>query len=307
MKRAVITGATGAIGTALIRALLDNGVEVLVITRPDSKRNDHIPKVPGVKVIFANLSDFASLDVSAEGSCDVFFHLAWAGASGAGRNDIYLQLDNIRYSLDAVRLAKRLGCHTFIGAGSQAEYGLSDRKLTADTPTKPFIGYGFAKLCAGQMTREYAHQQGLRHIWTRILSVYGPNDGANSMISMLVRNLTNRTPVDMTAGTQIWDYLYSSDAAKALYLLAEKGQDGKTYVLGSGTARPLKEYAEIIREEIGSDIRINYGAVPFSKNQVMYLCADILQLVLDTGWSPKTEFREGIRKILDHMEIKSNE
>lgn len=302
MKRAVITGATGAIGTALIRLLLDKGIEVLVITRADSERNDNIPVDDRVKVIYADLSEFSTLDVSTEEKCDVFFHFAWAGCSGAGRNDMDVQADNIRYSLDAVRLAKRLGCHTFIGSGSQAEYGLSNQKLTADTPTRPFMGYGFAKLCAGQMTGELAHQLGLRHIWTRILSVYGPNDGANSLISMLIRNLSEGTTVELTPCTQIWDYLFSGDAAQALYLMAEKGADGKIYVLGSGTARPLKEYVEIIKEEIGSDMEIGYGARSFSENHVMYLCGDISDISRDTGWKPTTDFREGIKNTISAFE-----
>ena len=298
MKRAVITGATGAIGTALIDKLLSKGIEILVITRKDSKRNARIPIDSRVEVLYADLSELASLEVSAAENYDVFFHFAWAGASGMGRNDMYLQTDNIKYALDAVKLAKRLGCQTFVGAGSQAEYGLSDTKLTAETPTRPFTGYGFAKLCAGQMTRELAHQEGMNHIWTRILSVYGPNDGENSMISMLIRNLSSEMPVRMTAGTQMWDYLYSYDAAQALYLLAEKGKDGQIYVLGSGTARPLKDYTEIIRQDLNSDIKIDYGAIPFSDKQVMYLCADINELKQDTGFCQEFTFERGIKEII---------
>lgn len=299
MKRAAITGATGAIGTALIDTLIKNDVDVLVITRADSKRNDRIPKIDKVKVLYADLSDLAGVDISGEDKCDVFYHLAWAGASGSARNDMYLQTKNIEYALDAVKLAKRLRCETFVGAGSQAEYGLSNEKLTADTPTRPFMGYGFAKLCAGQMTRELAHQEGMKHVWTRILSVYGPNDGENSMVSSLIRDLRAGITPKMTAGTQVWDYLYSYDAADALFALGDKGQDGKVYVLGSGKARPLKEYVEVIKNMVTPQTRVNYGAVPFSANQVMYLCADLTDIINDTGWKPKYSFHEGMIRLME--------
>jgi nucleoside-diphosphate-sugar epimerase len=301
MKRAIITGATGAIGTALIDELLSNDIEILVVTRKESKRNSVIPLDSRIIIKYADLSEIKDVENDTGKQYDVFFHFAWAGASGEGRNDMYLQNANVRYSLDAVKMAKRFGCHTFIGAGSQAEYGRSSVKLTPETPVYPEMGYGYAKLCAGLMTRELAKQEGLKHIWVRVLSVYGPHDGENSLISMIIRTLKKGESPKLTAGTQLWDYLYSRDAARAFVLLGDKGRDGKVYVLGSGEARPLKEYSEIIKEEVAPEISINYGAVPFSNKQVRYLCADITQLQNDTGWSPKYDFSSGIREMMNIM------
>ena len=80
---------------------------------------------------------------------------------------MHLQNKNVEYALDAVEAAKRFGCHTFIGAGSQAEYGRVEGLLKPDTPTFPEMGYGIAKLCAGHMTRKHAYQLGMNHIWVR--------------------------------------------------------------------------------------------------------------------------------------------
>ena len=68
---------------------------------------------------------------------DAFFHLAWAHTIGAGRNDMPAQIENIRYTIDAVRTAAAMGCRVFVGTGSQAEYGRVDGVLRADTPTNP--------------------------------------------------------------------------------------------------------------------------------------------------------------------------
>lgn len=97
----------------------------------------------------------------------------------------------------------------------------------------------------------------------------------------------------------MWDYLYSGDAAKAFYLLSEKGRDGKTYIWGNGKARPLKEYAEIIRKTINPAMSIDYGAIPYAERQVMHLCADISDLKQDTGWIPLTSFEEGITTVIE--------
>lgn len=299
MQRAIITGATGAIGTALINELISNNVEVLVFCRETSKRNDRIPEHKLVTKKYCSLDELSSVVNDTGKSYDVFYHFAWQGTIGAARNDMYLQNMNVKFALDAVGAAKRFGCHTFIGAGSQAEYGRVEGELRPDTPTFPEMGYGIAKLCAGQMTREHAHQHGMKHIWVRILSVYGPNDGAQSMVMSTINKLKNGEVPQFTKGEQMWDYLYSGDAAKAFYLLGDKGADGKTYVLGSGQAKPLAEYIEEIRNAVNPDCEIQLGAIPYAPKQVMHLQANIDDLVRDTGFEPKTEFRSGIKNILE--------
>ena len=171
------------------------------------------------------------------GRYDVCYHLAWMGTTGKSRNDMYLQNRNVRYALDAVEMAARLGCHTFIGAGSQAEYGHVQGKLTPATATNPVTGYGIAKLCAGQMTRERAHQLGMRHIWVRVLSIYGPYDGKQSMVMSGIYDLLAGKIPQYTKGEQQWDYLYSGDAARAFRMLGEKESEG-VYCLGSGHCCP---------------------------------------------------------------------
>lgn len=160
------------------------------------------------------------------------------------------------------------------------------------------MGYGIGKLCAGQMTREYAHQLGIRHIWARILSVYGPNDGAQSMVMSTINKLKKGEVPQFTKGEQMWDYLYSGDAAEAFRLLGERGIDGKIYVLGSGTARPLAEYIKDIRNIVKPNAEIDLGAIPYSERQVMHLQADVDELHNDTGWTAHTTFTEGIENIL---------
>lgn len=298
MKRAIVTGATGAIGTALIKDLINNHIEVLVLCRKDSARNKNVPVDPLVKMVYCDLTELSEIKNLTDKSYDVFYHFAWMGTTGTARNDMYLQNQNVRYALDAVGAAKRFGCTTFIGAGSQAEYGRVEGTLKPDTPTFPEIGYGIAKLCAGQMTRVYAHQLGMRHIWTRILSVYGPSDGEQSMVMTTIKKLQTGEVPQFTKGEQMWDYLFSKDAGRAFRLIGEKGKDGKTYVLGSGQAHPLAEYIKIIRDVVCPNSQLELGAIPYTPKQVMFLQADITELNKDTGFVPEVDFASGIKDII---------
>lgn len=301
IKKAVITGPTGTIGTALIRRMIQENVEVYAVVRPTSQRLAAIPKHPAVHLVLLDAAELEHLPEKIPGGADAFYHFAWGKTVGAGRNDMPVQIDNIRYTVDAVRAAAALGCKVFVGAGSQAEYGRVDGVLTPDTPCFPENGYGMAKLCAGQMSRVECEKFGIDHVWGRIVSTYGPGDGPKSMISIVTRQLLAGEKPALTAGEQIWDYLYSEDAAMAFYMLGVRGVSGKTYVLSGGAPRPLKEYITILRDSIDPALPLGFGEVPYAPLQVMHLVADISALREDTGFAPQMDFRDGIRLTIEDV------
>ncbi len=306
VKKIALTGATGAIGMALIEKCISESTEVVVLIRADSSRRNRIPDNKYVKVITCGLDEMRDAEVTPEmKNCDVFYHFAWEGTSGDARNDMYMQNRNVRYTLDAVNLAAKMGCRVFVGAGSQAEYGRVEGVLTPDTPCYPETGYGIAKHCAGRMSEYECMKNGMSHVWTRILSVYGPYDNERSMIISVIRKLLAGESPSLTAGDQIWDYLYSSDAADMLYEIGRNAFDGSSepkrygvYCIGSGHAMPLRQYIEIMRDEIDEGIPLGFGDVPYGERQVMHLEADISDVIRDTGYVPKTGFAEGIRKTI---------
>lgn len=309
MNRIIITGPTGAIGMALIEYLNERNIQIIAVVRGDSKRKNQIRESENIVKVECALAEMEELpekvrtaikqkEWDKEQPIDVFYHFAWDGTLGGSRNDMYLQNRNVAYALNAVDAASELGCKTFIGAGSQAEYGRYEGKLNANTPAFPENGYGIAKLCAGQMTRIQCEKKGLNHIWTRILSVYGPYDGNETMIMSMIRKILKGESASCTKGEQMWDYLYSKDAAKMMYLLGDRGVSGKTYCLGSGTERPLKEYIEIIRDAINPNAMVGFGDIAYSEKQVMYLCADMQELVKDTGYLADYTFEMGIKETI---------
>ena len=301
LKRVIVTGAAGFIGKHLCRDLLSRDIEVIGVDTSREKLDTVSQDYRFIPIV----ADFSKYDRLHEfirsDDIDVFYHLAWEGTSGPGRDDMFLQNRNVKYALDAVTVAKRFGCSTFIGVGSQAEYGRVEGTLKPDTPTFPQTGYGIGKLTAGLMTREYAHQLGMRHIWTRILSIYGPNDGPQTMVMSTINALRKGEIPQLTKGEQIWDYLYSEDVGRAYALLGEKGVDGKTYVLGSGKTKKLREYVEEIRDVVSPGAELAFGAIPYYPHQVMYLQADVSELEKDTGWKAEMEFKDGIRIIMKRL------
>lgn len=296
MNKIIVTGATGCVGSAVVRRALVKDISVTCIVHKGSKRLSNLPADDRVKIVECNLSDYATLDL--QGEYDAFIHLSWEKTFGASRDDAEVQMRNIQYTLDACHLAKRCGCKVFVGAGSQAEYGVQSVDLTPDLPVKPESGYGIAKYAAGKLSAMLCKDFGMRQCWVRILSVYGPNDGENTLISYVIRELKAGRSPELTKCEQIWDYLHADDAGDAILAVAKKGIDGKIYPLGSGCGRKLSEYVEDIRNMINPAIEIKYGAKDYYPHQPMHLVADISELTIDTGWNPKVNFKNGINFLL---------
>ena len=311
MDNAYITGATGAIGMALVELLLKKEVNTTVFVRENSKRIKQFDvfeeeiKNGRLKIVFCALNELSALDaaklINLNAHASAFFHLGWDGTFGASRNDTEIQEKNIIYTLDAVRLAKKIGCDTFVGAGSQAEYGRLSGKVSPNTQALPENEYGRCKLEAGEKSRALCRELHIRHKWARILSVYGPYDGDRTMIMSVISALFNKKNIELTKGIQTWDYIFSYDAANALYLISDsKRTDFKTYCIGSGIERQLRDYIEEIADCMRADRHLlQFGAVPYTDKQVMRLCADIHALVNDTGFEVTYSFRDGIRKTID--------
>ena len=295
IKKIIVTGATGAVGSAVVRRALEKGIDVTCIVHKGSKRLGNLPQSDSVMILESDLHDYQTLTI--EGEYDAFIHLSWEKTFGTSRDDAEVQTRNIQYTLDAVHLAKRCGCQVFVGAGSQAEYGVQSVDLSPDLLVNPESGYGIAKYAAGKLSAMLCKNLGMRQCWVRILSVYGPNDGENSLISYLIREFKAGKAPELTKCEQMWDYLYADDSADAILAVAEKGMDGKAYPLGAGNGRRLSEFVEDIRNAINPSLEVLYGAKEYYPHQPMHLVADISELTADTGWKPRWSFIDGIKVI----------
>lgn len=292
-----VTGATSSIGITVIEECIRRNIAVTAIFRFSSVNAAHVPDHPLVNRVDCDLEGLKDLQLPGL-HCDALLHLAWGSTKSTERNNLTPQVQNIQYALDAVELAHRLGCHTFMGAGSQAEYGQHTENLTEESRESPSTAYGMAKLCAGQMTRMSCHSRNMRHIWPRILSTYGPYSPYQTVLYYEIRELLAGREPQLSGGDQIWDFVYLRDTAQALLALLEKGHDGEIYLIGSGETRQLKEFLQMARDAVDPALPLALGAVPYGPNTVMHLGASIAKIEIDTGWKPITSFEEGIRKTI---------
>ena len=306
MGNVVITGATSMIGTATIKALVPDAAvdRVYALVRKDSAHLYRLPVHEKITTVCCDIQHLHKLhDLIRE--ADVFYHFGWTGTDRRNE-DIAGQARNIQYTLDALEAAHVLGCTKFIGAGSQAEYGtLNVDRIAPDSPCDPVQPYGIAKYAAGKLARARAAQLGMDCLWVRIFSVYGYYDHNTTMIQYAVRRMLAGEETEFTEATNRWDYLYSEDAGSAFALLGEKAHGNKVYCLGSGQARPLREYILDIQKVTGCRKAPGFGRKAAPPQGMLNLCADISELRGDIGWEPKTRFEDGVASIVNHMRADS--
>ena len=299
MKRIVVTGATSMIGVALIEECLRHDIEIYAVVRSSSGKAGRLPLSEKIHLTDCSLENLPDLPGRIPGGCDTFYHIAWGNTGEARNKSTELQSRNIFYTLQAVRAAAELGCSRFIGAGSQAEYGPMDvEKISPDSPVNPSTPYGASKLAAGHLGGMLCRELGMECIWPRIFSVYGKYEKETTMVASGLRKMLAGEPTEFTPAMQRWDYLYSRDAGRAFYLIGEKGKGGSVYCVGSGQARPLKEYIEEMAALTGAG-KPGIGAKPYPPGAVMNLCADIGTLTGDTGFIPEYTFEQGIRETIE--------
>lgn len=297
MNKIVVTGATSFIGGYLLDELVDLGCEIYALVRPNSNNKSNLEGRKNVQVIEVGLEDIRDLKSHLD-SVDVCYHLAWNGTRVPERYDEELQRSNYVHSLETYEVMKSLGCKVFIGVGSQAEYGFCQDEITEETKSEPNTAYGKWKLATGKELVELGNRDGIRVVWGRIFSIYGKGDYENTLIMSSIRKMQNNEPIDMTEGTQYWNYLYVEDLARILVALKNNNKACGIYNLASDDTRMLKDYILDLKRVLNSESKINFGAVPYrteGKVNIMPSIEKLKQCILGISF---VKFNEAVRQLL---------
>lgn len=296
----IVTGATSMVGINCVVACLKMGMNVTALVRPSSSRIYRLPKDPRLVVVECEMEQYGDVQLPGK-KYDVCYHFAWGATSHKARLLPAEQTKNVFYAISAVKMAAQHGCRRFVGAGSQAEYGLAHGPLGPASPCEPVSAYGVAKEAARRLCKIECDRNGLEFCWGRIFSVYGPYDNSETLISSLLEKLEKGQQMDLSGCEQIWDYLYSEDCGRAMAMIGTLGKPGAIYCVGSGKGYPLKRYVETIGTIYGTDLSHWMGRLSLGESQMQYLQADISTLQSDTGFFPEIDFEQGIRRTIRFM------
>lgn len=297
MKSAIVTGANGFIGSAVIKELLRNNVNVCAIVHKNHK--DKLPEDSNLNIISCELDNISDLAGQIEkNKFEVFYHFAWTGSTGNARADYNLQLKNAEWTVDAVNLAGELGCKRFVGAGTLAEHDVQAYSPVDGSVPNTVSHYGTAKIAAHYMSKAECSRLGIEHLWAYLPNTFGIGNYTSNFINFAAKIMITGKRADFTPGEQLYDFLYISDTAYGLYCIGLDGKKNCSYYIGSLKYRKLKEYIKLVRDAIDPAIQLNLGAIPFNGITQPEELFDCSKLVNDTGYRPKITFEEGLKKTI---------
>ena len=279
--------------------MLKQGIEVCAITH---KNTNNLQKHPSLKIISCNLSDIYTLiDKIEEKKYDTFYHFAWEGSAGPQRSDYVLQLQNVKHSLDAMEVAKKLGCERFIVSGSIIEHETIAAVYEPDNSPGPAYIYGAGKTALHLMAAPLATKLGIQLIWAEITNAYGVGEISPRLVNSTLRKCIAGEPPEFTSGTQNYDFIYIDDLASAFYLLGMNGKPNRSYLLGSTHAKPLKEHLLEMQSSVAQNLEFKFGDVPFTGVNLPLEKFDMKMMKEDTGFKPQTSFAEGCKKTMEWL------
>ncbi len=288
--RVLVSGSSGFIGKAFVNQLLSHGIEVAVLVRSNSLVDKTINKYFIYEHSFLECQNSVS-----SWNPDVFCHFAWRGVNSKVRNDEENNRYNYHLTIDSVKLAANAGCKQWIGAGSQAEYGLFNQPIKENCSTDPVSEYGKTKLILFHETSNLCNQYNLKHTWARIFSVYGPTDHSSTFISYLIDSMLSGEDLKLSSCTQKWDYLYIQDAAKAIFSLL--GHSG-VFNIASGRAVELKYVVSVLKKLAGYQGKIQWGY--HEDAPIVYLHGNIEKIQEEIGWRPIVSLEMGLKQTLNY-------
>ncbi len=299
MKKVLVTGANGFIGSWLLRELNNKGVSVLAIVKNADSDISSIRNLPNVQIIYSDMSEIKQISQQIpDRDIDVFYHLAWAGSSGQKRSDYELQLLNTKFTLDAVNAAASLGCKRFVGAGTLAELDCNAYILKGGSTPLPVSFYGSAKIASHFMSKAECNRLGIEHVWAYFSNTYGEGNSTQNFVNFASSLMLSGKRAAFTSGEQLYDFVHVSDNAYALYLLGEKGKTFYSYYIGSAEPAKLKEFIYKIRDAIDPSVPLYLGEVPFNGVKQPASVFDCSELIKDTGYQPQVTFEEGIKRTI---------
>jgi nucleoside-diphosphate-sugar epimerase len=281
-KKILMTGATGFLGSQLLKSFLRLGHEVSILKRTNSVL-DRINECLGEVNVYDLECNGIEETFSRNEPYDCIVHAATCYGRNGERNTTLLQA-NLVFPVTLLEKAVDNGVGVFFNISTSLPANLNLYALSK----KQFEEWGKSFAASGTIKFSnliYEH-------------IYGPGDSDNKFTTYLLKNcLNNVNKLDLTDGKQRRDFIYVDDAVSAFISVFNETFRSNVcfqeYEVGSGEAVAIRDLAKLVKELTGAKTKLNFGAVSKRKNEVEISLANTEKLK-ETGWNQKISLREGL-------------
>ena len=282
--RALVTGATGFVGTSFVRRLVTDGWHVDALVRAD---HASLPPEVTAHVIPPAIDDLiATVTNLTPSHC---FHLATAFRGVHQPADIAPMIDaNLGFGAALAEAVARVTDARFVNTGTVWQHYDA-------APYSPVSLYAATKQAFADLLVFYAEVEGLAVHTIELMDTYGPDDPRAKLIPFLLRAARDGSTVPMTDGTQLIDLVHVEDAVGALLATAD-APPGVTYGARGDGAITLRELIDRFQSATGLTLNVEWGARAARPREMLrpWMTADP-----PPGWSPKIRLDDGLRALVD--------
>lgn len=316
MKKVIVTGATGFIGSAFVEYLSKKNIEVLALGRKefDEVSDSRRKKLQGAQYLKLNMCEISLLEKVLPkigwvvGDDCVFFNLAWGGESGLSDLNVSAQMRNVDWSVAALEMAQKIGCSRFIQVGTMEEaftHKYLELDHHKDSQYNRHVIYSVAKIAAKTALEIKSSQLGIDFIYVLHSHVMGPDDDKNSFLQVTLQKLIRGEELIFSSGEQFFDVISVDDCSLGYYLICQKGRPGAEYWVGSGDPRRLREYVERMYALFPSRQEMQFGKMPYNDIILEKEVFSIRNLSADTGFKATMTYEQTVKELHDYL-IKLN-
>ncbi len=298
-KRVLVTGASGFIGSHIVRRLIRDGHSVSVLARPTSSWGRLEDLRDSFTVIPIDITDKEALvPALRELQPEWVFHMANAGLyGGASGTDEQVARVNVLGLINLLEALSDVPYEAFINGASSAEYGPKHAPMKESDVCEPMSTYAVTKLAATSYATMIARLKGKPIVSTRFFSPFGPGDDERRLVPTLIRTMLAGGEATV-APEAMRDYIYIDDAVSALISLAEHSDKnlltGQILNLGTGIGIRARHVAEVVAAATGVTPTIVWNNTQLRYWDSSVWQADMTKTFSLTSWRPETSFEQGI-------------
>jgi len=295
MSKVVVTGATGFVGSNLVKYLLKKGFKIAVIVREDSNFSNLDEVINDIEIFNYNNNIENLILFFKIYKPGVVFHLASNFIAEHEPNQIEnLIQSNITFGLHILEAMKESGVQRLINTGtSWQHYNNEDYN--------PVCLYAATKQAFESLIEYYVKAEDFQVITLKLFDTYGETDTRPKLINLLHKFADEQTELKMSLGEQQLNLVHIEDVCEAFYiayqnLTANYNDVGhRVFAIADTESHSLKQVIELFESISGKEIRVNWGGRPYRKREVMNLwqTGELLP-----GWSGKINLEEGLKRFI---------
>lgn len=303
MKTAIITGATGLVGSAVARHLSKQDVQVLCLGRKPLTEAEVVAEFGAENIYYLAIpmEEIVNLPRGIEevqwspGDSCVFYHFAWRGAEKLTDGNFRHQFINATHTANAVVAAKRVGCTKFVTAGTMeetfAETYLSTHNISAPYESAQ-TDYAIAKLAARDMSKVVAYLEKIDYVHTRLSVPIDQSLNRGGYVGTTIRKILRREPYQLPSNPSLFDIITTLDVAEAYLKIGHYGRNKADYFIGTSRPKTLRQFFQICERIRDGGYQVADGSDDSVPHNELF---SIKNLVEDTGFRPSVSYEELIK------------